>query len=246
MKIIIVPDVHGRTFWRKCKDLINSIDKIIFLGDYLDPYVDIDPEEALEEFKQIIEFKKENPDKVILLIGNHDCGYFPELLSSYSCRRYEKAKYEISNLFMDNLNLFDLTYAYDKYLFSHAGIVPEWFDYIKSERFFNIYKIENKDEFLNLQLTDLSPLLTMNNGIKALWMISRDRGGRDSYGSCIWADIHEHIGYYWNKPLEGWYQIFAHSLYYPNLNDYFINENLAMLDCAKLFTLDENGIIEVC
>lgn len=74
MKIIIVPDVHGRTFWRKTTELIDNVDKVIFLGDYLDPYPDIDgifPHEALIEFKDILEFKKSYPDKVILLLGNH-------------------------------------------------------------------------------------------------------------------------------------------------------------------------------
>mgnify|MGYP006379875163 FL=1 len=37
-KILIVPDVHGRKFWHKAEELINEVDKIIFLGDYLDPY----------------------------------------------------------------------------------------------------------------------------------------------------------------------------------------------------------------
>ena len=38
-KILIIPDVHGRRFWR---DAIESddYDKVIFLGDYLDPYPD--------------------------------------------------------------------------------------------------------------------------------------------------------------------------------------------------------------
>ena len=35
-RIIVVPDVHGRTFWREV--LNNTKDKIVFLGDYLDPY----------------------------------------------------------------------------------------------------------------------------------------------------------------------------------------------------------------
>ena len=36
MKVLIVPDVHGRDFW---KQAVNSdADKIIFLGDYLDHY----------------------------------------------------------------------------------------------------------------------------------------------------------------------------------------------------------------
>ena len=37
-KILIIPDVHGRTFWHYAKDHVDEYDKIIFLGDYLDPY----------------------------------------------------------------------------------------------------------------------------------------------------------------------------------------------------------------
>ena len=56
MKILIVPDVHGRIFWRRAKELVKSYQKIIFLGDYLDPYSyeGITPDMAFEEFKEII------------------------------------------------------------------------------------------------------------------------------------------------------------------------------------------------
>ena len=38
-KIIIVPDVHGRDAWKKVIPYANKEDyKIIFLGDYHDPY----------------------------------------------------------------------------------------------------------------------------------------------------------------------------------------------------------------
>ena len=44
--IIIIPDVHGRTFWKEAvRDLTDR--SVIFLGDYLDPYqpsvFDFDP-----------------------------------------------------------------------------------------------------------------------------------------------------------------------------------------------------------
>ena len=70
MEILIVPDIHGRPFYKK---VLNSNLPIVFLGDYLDPY----PyelytfEESLNNFKEIIEFKKENKQRVTLLIGNH-------------------------------------------------------------------------------------------------------------------------------------------------------------------------------
>ena len=36
-RLIIIPDVHGRDFWRKavCE---NPDGEFVFLGDYLDPY----------------------------------------------------------------------------------------------------------------------------------------------------------------------------------------------------------------
>ena len=70
MNILIIPDVHGRTFWRKAKELVKQYQKIIFLGDYLDPYSyeGINPDMAFIEFKEIIEFKKKYPKKVILLL----------------------------------------------------------------------------------------------------------------------------------------------------------------------------------
>ena len=49
-KILVIPDVHGRTFWKEpCN---NWEGKIIFLGDYHDPYGEYyyegdEPEEAL-------------------------------------------------------------------------------------------------------------------------------------------------------------------------------------------------------
>lgn len=73
MKIIVNPDVHGRHFWEESAKLINEMDKIIFLGDYFDPYdfEKISVKEAIKNFKKILEFKKNNIDKVILLFGNH-------------------------------------------------------------------------------------------------------------------------------------------------------------------------------
>ena len=48
MKVLVLPDVHGRKFWRKAiADNIGNVDKVIFLGDYLDHYeneIDENPE----------------------------------------------------------------------------------------------------------------------------------------------------------------------------------------------------------
>lgn len=36
--ILIVPDIHGRKFWKEPCSNVDKYEKIIFLGDYLDPY----------------------------------------------------------------------------------------------------------------------------------------------------------------------------------------------------------------
>ena len=61
-KIYIVPDVHGRIFWKKLKRKAR-FNKIVFLGDYLDPYphefatgdVDKERKRAIDNFQEIIE-----------------------------------------------------------------------------------------------------------------------------------------------------------------------------------------------
>lgn len=66
-------DIHGRKFWKKPCENIEPYDKVIFLGDYLDPYgfEGISIEECIPNFKEILELKKNNMDKVVLLLGNH-------------------------------------------------------------------------------------------------------------------------------------------------------------------------------
>ena len=59
--ITIIPDIHGRVFWKKAVDSASKDDTIVFLGDYLDMY-----------WVDSMDFKKSNPERVVLLLGNHD------------------------------------------------------------------------------------------------------------------------------------------------------------------------------
>ena len=73
MKILVLPDIHGRPFWRKpCED-IGVYDEVVFLGDYLDPYdfEHISTEQCITGLLDIVALKKQQPDKVHLLLGNH-------------------------------------------------------------------------------------------------------------------------------------------------------------------------------
>ena len=72
-KIFIIPDLHGRTFWKEpCN---NWEGKIIFLGDYHDPYGDwINGEpnlnDSIKNLRELSSFVSDN-DMVTCLLGNH-------------------------------------------------------------------------------------------------------------------------------------------------------------------------------
>lgn len=225
-QILIIPDIHGRKFWRNPvqKHLNDPDTHIVFLGDYLDPYRDIDnitAEEAFEEFKELIATVK-NSNNVTLLIGNHDYHYLGKFVQFSGCRKDMERKYDIATIFSDNKSLFKIAYEYDKYLFTHAGVILDWFNR------FCIDQPLNSDT-LN-SLIDKSPVLMQ---------ISYERGGYSRDGSCIWADLSEHM---YNKSI-GYYQIFSHTYEWVSKKP-VIQPNFAMLDCAKAFMLDlETGDI---
>lgn len=214
-KILIIPDCHGREFWHKAEELINFVDKIVFLGDYLDPYPQekISFDKALYEFNKILKFKNENSEKVILLLANHDLHYVNLEFMNCSRLNHEK-RLDIHKLFQENIDNFQLVYQYDKYLFNHAGIYQEWLD--------------NN----NLKLEELFNLKTfLNNKWKTLEDVGWYRGGLDNVGSCIWADIHEAN---FNTLVPNFIQIVGHTLMYEPVHF----NNIHCLDVRKCFILD--------
>ena len=135
MKLTIIPDVHGRPFWR---DAVKDVEDtpVIFLGDYLDPYPQdmVTWEDALLGLHDIIELKKNNPEQVTLLLGNHDVHYFESYpFFSRGGRMSHEHFEEIRSIFMENLDLFELAkcISCDKglpYLFTHAGVRTRWIE----------------------------------------------------------------------------------------------------------------------
>ena len=126
-KILIIGDVHGRQFWKDaCLNHKDEFNKIVFLGDYMAPYrhEGIDNEQAITIFKEVLDFKKENPEKVVLLFGNHDGSYLKDDICQ--CRTDQKNWDLLNGIYMDNLDLFGLAWETEingkRYFFSHAGV----------------------------------------------------------------------------------------------------------------------------
>ena len=232
---IIIPDVHGRTFWREPlkNQEINKYDKIIFLGDYLDPYEheNITPRQAIDIFKEIIQLKKDNPNKVILLIGNHDIEYWSPFCNIFV--RYDNVNSkEIEILFNENKNLFSLAHEETingkRYLFSHAGLMNFWY---------NTYK----DLIGELNIDNLNRLLYSKEGIEALCQLSffRTKYTYNQSGSIIWSDVREKLRDKDDAIVQPFdFQFFGHT---QQIKDPIITENWACLDCRKAFILNDDG-----
>lgn len=209
MKILIIPDIHGRTFWKQpCKN-IDKYDKVVFLGDYLDPYEPehIKVEDAINNFTEIIKFKTKYNDKVILLLGNHDLHYwsYKFLKECGGCRISTSYHVMIKNLFLANNNKFNLAYETKNILFTHAGYMQEWAAAYSNNQFTIEPTADSLNKLLNPDLEN------------ALYAVSSIRGGYDNVGSCVWSDVSEKMDYDESNDLINntgvtKYQIFGHTL----------------------------------
>lgn len=257
MKVLVLPDVHGRKFWRKAvANNIGQVDKVIFLGDYLDPYQNEIEEDSdsmecndfedyqglLNMLNDIISLKKNEPNKYILLTGNHTDSY---IWSNFqAATRTDKRNWEkYHKFFSENLNLFNLVWIEGNCIFSHAGISEGWAKEVwKKFRYPESAYKSIMD--VALALNDI-PLTKVNNEyIQLISNISYYRWGESEYGSCEWADIREHISKvispqnneFIGKGEEGIFQVFGHT----QLKAPLICDKWTCLDCRKGFIFDTN------
>ena len=126
-RLVSLGDTHGRLNWKDIVAKETNFDKFIFMGDYFDSHEGISAEQQIENFLEIVEFKKANMDKVVLLIGNHDAHYMGFVQESYSGYQYGYA-IRINEILKEALkdNLLQMCYKHDIYVFTHAGVTKTW------------------------------------------------------------------------------------------------------------------------
>ena len=175
MKTIVIGDIHGRPIW---KDIIykeKEFDKIVFVGDYFDS-IKYSAQDQIDNFLNIIDFKQsiQEDQEVILLIGNHDLHYFPEIGNSgVSGYQIEYAK-DIEKIIYDHREHLQIAYQYGKYLFSHAGVSGVFLDQIFGSGNWNVPDIA---KLLNTLFLD-TPRAFVFNG--------EDPSGNDIYQTPVW------------------------------------------------------------
>lgn len=180
-KILVVPDVHGRDFW---KEPCNKWDgQIIFLGDYHDPYNwQCNNHDSLVNLCELVDFYNNNADRCIFLLGNHDCSY----IGNHITCRYDIHQAKEVTILLRQLPI-KLMYIQNNIIFTHAGITNDW-----------------------LRYNDLSidDLLYMHNDDDRLNQVSAFRSGYNKYSSPIWCDVREFDSC---EIPDKYYQIFGHT-----------------------------------
>ncbi|WP_421827371.1 metallophosphoesterase [Larkinella sp.] len=199
MKIITISDLHGRNSWLHID--AGHYDKVVFLGDYTDSY-DLTDDAILENLSQIIRLKQQAPDKIILLIGNHDAQYlhFPH----YRCSGFRPSMQPaLTSLFRKHQSLFQIAHQEGFYLFTHAGVTNRWLAHVPK----GDPKLELNLQALDL-LADAMNKMHQDRMLRtSLFDVSSLRGGFDEAGGPLWADKRETSTDY----LPGLHQIVGHT-----------------------------------
>lgn len=214
--IIIVPDVHCRGFY---KEVLNVKDKkVVFLGDYMDPYhyEGTTDEQGVENLKEIFDYARNNKN-VTLLAGNHDCSWI------WSWLGWERTHYEhyhtLHKLYRDNIDLLHPCLQVEDVLFTHAGVSGGWIEAMNRS-----FELEGSDfrltkdnvipyienEFTIELKNDLADHPRIYGGTlrSPIFCVGRSRGGNAPYGGPFWSDFN----YDYRDP-ENWNltQIFSHT-----------------------------------
>lgn len=145
MKTLILGDIHGRICWKDIIDKENP-DKVVFLGDYVSTHEKISAEQQCSNIEDILNYKKANTDRVILLRGNHDIqhlGYSWAACSGFD-KTVEKYMLTIKDRF---LQLTQWVYMQDNIVFSHAGVSKVWMENIGLDDINKINELEPSEKF---------------------------------------------------------------------------------------------------
>ena len=203
MKILSIEDCHGRDNWKQFIEENPGYDKVIFVGDYVDSFT-LSNEIIKNNFLDIIEFKKTDPDNIILLYGNHELMYAltaPYESQKYGCSGYRPdAHFDLYDIFKENKDLFQAAYQYKEHIWTHAGIHRGWY----LQRFlpeFNKYF----PDFLGNIADQLNK--AFNYRLESLFDVGYARGGSKNVGGIFWNDKSEAS----HKPLKGYHQIVGHT-----------------------------------
>ncbi len=123
MKIITIGDLHGSQVWKTIKP--GDWNHMVFIGDYVDS-ADWQDDEIIFNLQEIISLKKKFPEKIILLLGNHDLSYYYNGHGRHRCSDFREGQLPLLfSIFSSNKQLFQAAWGIGNHLWTHAGVVQD-------------------------------------------------------------------------------------------------------------------------
>jgi hypothetical protein len=210
MRVIALGDTHGRNNWKAIAEKeLATCDKFVFIGDYFDSHDEKSSgDKQIENFNEILELKKANPDKVVLLTGNHDYHYIRGIGETYS--GYQAAyALQIGEIVEQAIKdgLMQLVFTADGFFYSHAGLTKTWASMFMrriSDGTTNNINPEIDDVFiqvLNDHLIYQPKVFMFNSGINA------SMTGDDVTQGPIWVRPYSLS----KDKIEGWWYVVGHT-----------------------------------
>ncbi len=192
IRTITIGDLHGLNSWKVVDP--GKYEKIIFLGDYFDS-LKVRDDEMVQNFIEIIEFKQEWFDRVILIIGNHEMSYLnPEYRSSGYRSTIGSL---VESMLWSYLELFKVAWQYKNYLWSHAGVEQSFYEKHIASR------ILDGDKTIANTLQRL-----FEAEYPPIFEVGYERGGAyNNVGGPLWIDAERLLA----SPLKGYHQIVGHN-----------------------------------
>jgi hypothetical protein len=176
-----------------------------------------------------VDFKKQNPDRVTLLVGNHEMHYYDY---HYACGRFDHEYFDAYHAVLtgeETAGLFQICRQIGRYLFIHAGLTKGWYD-------------AHFDEMSKLGSTleeQVNKLFVTHIG--TFFEASMYRGGFHDAGSPLWADVSE----FSEEPKhvdDNIIQIIGHTQLKGE--EPMIIDNIRLLDNRQLYLLKNDEIVK--
>lgn len=161
-------------------------ERIIFIGDYVDSF-DVDNLTIKHNLLQIIELKRALPERVVLLLGNHDVQY---IVPDQECSGYRpEAHHDLSQIFRENEHLFVAAHYEHNTLWTHAGVTTGWLRELRK----SLFHPNNRFLAINQELDqNFSSLINAawQQRDPALFMVDASSGGWSTWGGPLWVRPH--------------------------------------------------------
>lgn len=166
--ILVIPDVHGSHEWERVKK--EKFDYCVCLGDSCDCWENRWPDQG-ENIKNLFAWIREDPKHRKYVCGNHDFSYFTgtkegKLVSGHQAGHTA----ELKTIFLANIDLIDVAFEKDGWVFSHAGFSKTWVNSIKKvlhEILDRFPDEEGKTEFSSME--EYHEYMEKVNNSKLVW-----------------------------------------------------------------------------